>query len=114
RFNQKRYRDAAAAYEDFLGRYAGDPRRLIALYQAGLCYLRLDRAGDAVDRWETIVRDSAGARIAERAWVRAGDLYFQAQQYERAERCYRGLLDHFAASPAASLALLRLAQCGYT
>jgi TolA-binding protein len=113
RFNQKRYRDAAAAYEDFLTRHPTDPRRMIARYQAGLCYLRLDRAGDAVDRWEAILRDSADANIAERTWVRAGDLYFQAARYADAERCYRGLLDHFAGSTAASLAMLRLAQCEY-
>ncbi len=113
RFNQKRYKEAAGAYEEFLRRFPLHPRRLIALYQAGLCYLRLNRAGDAVDRWEAMVRDSAGAPVAERAWSRAGDVYFQAERYEDAKRCYAGLLDHFAASPAASLATLRLAQCEY-
>ncbi len=113
RFNQKRYRESAGAYEDFLRRFPGHPRRLLALYQAGLCYLRLDRAGDAADRWEAIVRDSATAPIAERAWARVGDVYFQAERYEDARRCYRGLLEHFAGSSAASLATLRLAQCEY-
>lgn len=113
RFNQKRYRESAGAYEDFLRRFPGHPRRLLALYQAGLCYLRLDRAGDAADRWEAIVRDSATAPIAERAWARVGDVYFQAERYEDARRCYRGLLEHFAGSSAASLAALRLAQCEY-
>jgi TolA-binding protein len=113
RFNQKRYREAAAAYEDFLRRYPGHPRRLTALYQAGLCYVRLDRAGDAIDRWEAITRDSASAPLAERAWARTGDLYFQAEKYEAAERSYRGLLDHFSESSGASLAMLRLGQCEY-
>ena len=113
RFNQKRYRESAAAYQEFLQRYPKHPERLTALYQAGLCYLRLDRAGDAVDRWETIMRDSAGADIAERAWARAGDLYFQAEKYADARRCYEGLLANFAGSTAASLAMLRLGQCEY-
>ena len=113
RFNQKRYREAAAAYEDFLRRFPDHPRRLTALYQAGLCYSRIDRAGNAVDRWEAIVRDSADAAIAERAWARAGDLYFQAEKYVEARRCYEGLLSHFAHTPAAALATLRLAQCEY-
>lgn len=113
RFNQKRYLDAAAAYEDFLRRFPGDPRRLAARYQAGLCYLRLDRAGDALDRWEALVADSAAAPMAERAWARIGDLYFQAERYEDARRAYHGLLEHFAATPAAALASLRLAQCDY-
>lgn len=113
RFNQKRYREAAVAYEDFLRRFPNHPKRLIALYQAGMSYLRINRAGDAVDRWEAIVRDSADAPLAERAFARMGDLYFQAEHYADAKRCYEGLLQHFADSPAAGLASLRLAQCEY-
>jgi len=113
RFNQKRYKEAAAAYADFLHRYPAHPRRLEALYQAGLCYLRLDHAGDAVDRWEAIVRDSGSAALAERAWARMGDVYFQAERYDDARRCYHGLLERFEGSPAAGLASLRLAQCDY-
>jgi TolA-binding protein len=113
RFNQKRYKEAAAAYEDFLRRYPKHPRRSLALYQAGLCYQRLERAGDAVDRWEAIVRDSTNDPLAERAWARAGDVYFQAERYTEAKRCYQGLLSHFGSSSAASLASLRLAQCDY-
>lgn len=113
RFNQKRYREAAAAYEDFLKRWPQHPRRGIALYQAGLSYLRLNRSGDAVDRWEAMVRDSASTPLAERAWARSGDVYFQAGHYADAQRCYRGLLENFSGSPAAGLASLRLAQCEY-
>src|SRR5262249_10456777 len=36
RFNQRRYKEAAGAYEDFLRRYPGHPRRFVALYQCGL------------------------------------------------------------------------------
>ena len=90
RFNQKRFADAAQGYEDFLRRFPTNPKRPIALYQAGLCYVRLDRAGDAVDRWDTMVRENPKAPLSERAWARAGDLYFQAERYEDAKRCYQG------------------------
>jgi TolA-binding protein len=113
RFNQKRYRESAAAYEDFLRRFPAHPRRSEALYQAGLCYMRLDRAGDAVDRWESIVREGPATGFAERAWARAGDAYFQAGKFEDAKRCYDGLLQNFAGSSAAAIASLRLAQCAY-
>jgi len=113
RFNQKRYRDAAATYEMFLKQFPTHADRLSARYQAGLCYARLNRAGDAVDQWEAVVRDSADAPIAERAWARAGDLYFMAQRYAEAKRCYAGLLEHFASTDVAALATLRLAQCEY-
>ena len=113
RFNQKKYHEAAAAYEEYVRRFPSSSERLLALYQAGLCYRRLERAGDAVDRWETIVRDSATSAIAERAWARAGDTYFQAERYSDAKRCYTGLLQNFATSRAAGIAALRLAQCEY-
>ena len=113
RFNQKSYRAAADAYVLFLKRYPNHPQRLLAHYQAGLAYLRVNRAGDAVDHWEAIVRDSAKAPIAEKAWARAGDLYFQAQRYEDAKRCYRGLLENFAETDGAALAMLRMGQCEY-
>ena len=112
-FNRKSYADAAAAYEDYLRRFAAHSGRQLALYQAGVAYTRIDRNGDAVDRWETLTREAPTSKIAEQAWARAGDLYFRAEQYDNAKRCYQGLLEHFAASPAAALASLRLAQCDY-
>jgi biopolymer transport protein ExbB/TolQ/TolA-binding protein len=59
------------------------------------------------------VRDSADAALAERAWARVGDVYFQAERYDEAKRAYTGLLEHFGGSPAAGIASLRLAQCEY-
>ena len=59
------------------------------------------------------MRDSADSPVAERAWARTGDLYFQADRFAEARRCYRGLLEHFAGSGAAPIAMLRLAQCEY-
>jgi TolA-binding protein len=112
-FNGKNYKQAATAYEDFIARFPADALRGRALYQAGLCYLRLGRDGDAVDRWETIVAESPSASIAEQAWVRAGDIYFHANHFDNAQRCYRGLLENFADSRAAAVGLLRIAQSEY-
>jgi TolA-binding protein len=112
-FNDKKYKQAAAAYDEFFHKYPSHPDRLLALYQAGLCYSRLQQSGDAVDRWEALVEIDPASEISERAWVRAGDLYFQAEHYEDAKRCYQGLLDNFAQSRAAALGMLRLAQCEF-
>jgi TolA-binding protein len=112
-FNNKKYKEAAAAYDDFFHRYPSHPDRLLALYQAGMCYSRLEQSGDAVDRWEAIVEIDSTSDISERAWVRAGDLYFQAEYYDDAKRSYQGLLDNFAQSRAAALGMLRLAQCEF-
>ena len=112
-FNRKHYDEAATAYDEFLRRFPDHPKQLHALYQAGLCYQRLDQSGDAVDRWEALVAADSSAEISERALVRAGDLYFRADHFEDAKRCYQGLLKNFAASPAAAMGMLRLAQCEY-
>ena len=112
-FNQKNYKQAAAAYEDFLARFPEYPDKLLVLYQAGLTYFRLNRSGDAVDRWELLVSIDPKAPMAEKAWLRTGDLYFQAEHYDDAKRAYQGLMENFAESDAAATAMLRLAQCEY-
>lgn len=113
RFNQGRHAEALPAYEEFLRRNPQHADRQLVLYQSGLCHLRLDRAGDAVDRWEQAVALDADSPLAEQAWARAGDLYFQAERYEDARRCYGGLLEHFATGDGAALGRLRLAQCDF-
>ena len=112
-FNRKEYREAADTYDEYLRRFPTHPKRLQALYQAGLCYQRLDQNGDAVDRWEALVKADSVSAISERALVRAGDLYFRAESYDNAKRCYRVLLERFASSSAAAMGLLRIAQCEY-
>jgi TolA-binding protein len=112
-FNEKKYKQAAKAYEDFIARFPAHEQHTQALHQAGLCYLRLGQDGDAVDRWETIVAESPTDPIAEQAWVRAGDIYFRANHFEDAKRCYRGLLENFAGSKAAAVGWLRIAQSEY-
>jgi TolA-binding protein len=112
-FNQKKYEEAAAIYEEFLHRFSGHPKQQLALYQSGLCYVRLGRSGNAVDKWEEAVMRDPTTAIAERAWVRAGDLYFQTEHYADAKRCYQGLLDNFSNTRVAAMATLRLAQCEY-
>lgn len=112
-FNRKQYEDAASTYDDFLSRFPDHPDRLLALYQSGLSHYRLQHTGDAVDRWEALVLDAPSAEIAERAWARAGDVYFQTAHFEDAKRCYQGLLENFANSRGAALGMLRMAQCDY-
>jgi TolA-binding protein len=113
RFNEKSYEDAAAAYDDYVVRFPEEPKALLALYQAGLSHQRLGREGDAVDRWERLVSLDPGAEIAEKAWARAGDVYFRAEHYDDAKRCFGGLLEHFSGSAVAARGALHIAQCEY-
>jgi len=112
-FNEKKYDAAAVAYDRYLDAYPGHGERPLALWQAGLAHDRAGHAGDAVDRWETLVAEAPEDPLAERAWARAGDLYFRHEHYDEAKRCFRGLLEHFADTPAAARGELRIAQCDY-
>jgi TolA-binding protein len=112
-FNQKKYKEAASTYEGFLQRFPSHPQEQLVCYQAGLSYLRLGSTGNAVDKWEEAIASDSSSEIAERAWARAGDLYFQNGHYDDSKRCYQGLLDHFSDSRVAAMAMLRLAQCDY-
>jgi TolA-binding protein len=112
-FNDKEYGAAAIAYDDFVARFPEDEQRHLALYQSGLCHERVGHDGDAVDRWETVAREAPSAPIAEKAWARAGDVYFRADHYENAKRCFGGLLENFGDTPAAARGMLRIAQCEF-
>ena len=112
-FNEKNYKEAARAYEKFLADFPDHPDRALALYQAGMCYQRLGQAGDAVDRWDAATGIDPSSPIAEKAWTRAGDVYFTTGHYAKARHSYEGLLSNFGDTPGAAVALLRLAQCDY-
>jgi TolA-binding protein len=112
-FNEKKYKEAAKAYESFLASFPSHPDRAMALYQAGMCYQRLDQNGDAVDRWESAAAVDSITPIAEKALVRAGDVYFTTGHYQDATRCYQQLVTRFAESRSVPVAALRIAQCSY-
>jgi TolA-binding protein len=75
--------------------------------------MRLERDGDAVDKFETLTTADPAAPAAEKAWQQAGDVYFRAGHYEEAKRSYEGLLGNFTGSSVAAMGLLRIAQCDY-
>jgi TolA-binding protein len=112
-FNEKNYKEAARTYEAFLTDFPDHPDRALALYQAGMCYQRLGQSGDAVDRWDEVTGIDPASPIAEKAWTRAGDVYFTTGHYDKARHCYQGLLSNFGDTQGAAVALLRLAQCDY-
>ena len=70
-----------------------DRARFDARYQAGLCYMRLDRAGDALDQWEALVSDSASVPVAERAWARTATCTSRRIGTTTPGAAYQGLLD---------------------
>ncbi len=112
-FNRKMYEEAALKYGEFLRGFPGHGKGLTALYQAGLCYQRLGREGDAVDRWEEVTAAAPAGPVSAKAWLRAGDLYFNTGHYDDARRCYTGFLDNFDDEGSTAEGLVRLARCDY-
>jgi len=112
-FNEKKYKEAARGYETFLAEFPDHPDRAQALYQAGMCYQRIGQNGDAVDRWATLTAIDTTSALAEKAWSRAGDVYFTTGHYAEAQKCYQGLVAHFGESRGVAIGLLRIAQCHY-
>lgn len=112
-FNAKRYDDAAVHYQDYVQRFPHADQRLTALYQEGLCYLRLGRSGDAVDTWRQVTTAAPAAPEARQAWLRSGDALFQAGHYDEARACYDALLRNFPDPQLHATASLRLARCDY-
>ena len=112
-FNAKRYAEAAAAYRDYLQNPDDADRQLTALYQEGLCYVRLDRAGDALDTWARITSQAPASPQARKAWLRSGDILFQAAHYDAAREQFTALAQHFPSPEIRSAATLRLARCDH-
>jgi tetratricopeptide (TPR) repeat protein len=112
-FNEKNYKEAGKAYESFLAGFPNHPDRAQALYQAGMCYLRLGHSGDAVDRWEEAATVAPEDPIAERSLSRAGDVYFTNGHYDNAKRCYSEIASRFGDGKSAAVGALRIAQCDY-
>ncbi|MBN2070913.1 MAG: tetratricopeptide repeat protein [Candidatus Krumholzibacteriota bacterium] len=112
-FNRKEYEEAVLRYNDFYRRFPEHDDHIFALYQSGLCYLRLGRPGNAAACWEGVVAASPGSPTALEAWKRAGDLYFHTGHYEEARRCFRGLIDNTSDRDRTAGAMVKLASCDY-
>ncbi|MCD6380581.1 tetratricopeptide repeat protein [bacterium] len=113
-FNKGKYDKAAFEYREFVKLFPGNPKVPLAKYQTGLCYSMLERTGDAVDIWIETAKMDSSSSIARKSWLRAGDLYFQANNFKEARGCYAGLTCNFPIDSEAYITgKLRLAQCDY-
>ena len=112
-FNAKRYEEAARNYSEYTVRFPDQGHKLTALYQEGLCYVRLGRAGDAVDRWQVITAEAPTSEEARKAWLRCGDILFQAAHFEEARAQFASLMQNFPDPEAQAAATLRLGRCDY-
>lgn len=113
RFNTKNYAEAADEYAEFLRLYPSHPGVSEALYQQGLCFQMMGQDGDAVDAWTRITEIDPASPEAEKAWLRSGDVYFQAAHFPEARRCFSALMKNFPADDSQATALLRLGRCDY-
>jgi tetratricopeptide (TPR) repeat protein len=112
-FNAKRYDQAALSYRQYVTGYPDQGHKLTALYQEGLCYVRLGQAGDAVDRWAEITAEAPQSPQARKAWQRSGDILFQAGHFDAAREQFTALMASFPDQQAQAAAILRLGRCDY-
>lgn len=112
-FNAKRYDEAATHYQEFIASYPGHPERLTALYQQGVCFVRCGRAGDAVDSWAVITSEAPQSEPARKAWLRSGDILFQAGHFEDARLQFTSLMENFPEPNILAAGTLRLGRCDF-
>ena len=113
RFNAKSYEEAARSYREYVRRFPDQQQVLTALYQEGLCYVRLGRAGDAVDTWQMITETAPASEEARKAWLRSGDILFQAAHFDAARQQFTALMENFGDPEAQAAGTLRLGRCDF-
>lgn len=91
-FNQNRYFEALAAFENFESKHPQHALAAEAALQAGWCYYRLEYYGPAVNTWERTETTYPGTPSSAQAARATADTYFRAGQYEKAIVIYRRIL----------------------
>ena len=90
-YRERRYRESAAAYEDFLKRYPSDPRAPDALYQEAL---DLKWTGDwraSALAFERLTRDYADSKETSAAYLQLGQIYSDHGLTGRAVASYESM-----------------------
>jgi tetratricopeptide (TPR) repeat protein len=100
--------DLTNAMEEFLTALESGAEKALPLYHLGLVLEKRGEYAAALARFEEALAADPNFYYAAACFNKAGALYFQAENWEKAERRFRAALDRApgAAQPALNLALL--------
>ncbi|MBI2118757.1 MAG: tetratricopeptide repeat protein [Elusimicrobia bacterium] len=112
-FNQKKYGEAIANYEQFLKESPQAKENPEAFYRLALSYYRQEYYSQAIAAWEELIKKFPKDKNAEDALFQIADTYFKAQKYENAIQSYRKILNDYPNSKHLEEAFLRIGQSYY-
>lgn len=109
---QRRYGEAAAAFEAFIQKYPDDELAPNAKYWLGEAYYVSQKNQPALKAFERVVNEHPGSRKAPGALFKIGRLKEASGDRAGARTAYRRVLQDFPDAPAAGLSRQRLKQLG--
>jgi len=112
-FSQKKYEKAMGYFDEFTNRYPDDPIVPQALFQAGMCYYRLEYYTEAIKRWNRIASGYANNEMAPTALFQIAKTSFGLADYENSANQFQLLLEKYPQYENAKEARIMIAQSYY-
>ena len=106
------YPEAESNLKKFLGGYPDDPRADVALQALARVLLSLGKSGEAVDRYEELIRRFPDSRYVDQAQFMIGYIYDQNGEYEKARAAYQKVIDTYPHSELIDDSRVSLANLG--
>lgn len=112
-FTQKKYEKAMGYFDEFVNRYPDDEMVPQALFQAGLCFYRLEYYTEAIKRWDRIVAGYQTNKLAQDALYQVAKTQFGLGHYDEAAKQFQLLIEKHPTFENAKEARIQIAQCYY-
>ena len=112
-FTQKKYEKAMGYFNEFVDRYPDDAMVPQALFQAGVCFYRLEFYKEANERWGRIVKSYPTHELAPKALFQQAKTLFGLGQYADASKEFQLLIDKYPDYQKVKEARIQIAQSYY-
>ncbi|MFM7065378.1 MAG: tol-pal system protein YbgF [Gammaproteobacteria bacterium] len=109
RLRAKDYRGATTALKDFPERHPASPLRDAARYWLGEIHLVEGRHAEALEVFQSLVREFPESKRVPDALLKAGSCQVELRQWTGARKTFRRIVQEFPGTPAAKEAAARLA-----
>ncbi len=112
-FTQKKYDKAMGYFDEFVNRYPDDSLVPEALFQAGVCFYRLEYYTEAITRWNKVVSGYPTNGLAPKALFEMAKTQFGLGKYDEAGKQFQLLIDKYPQADNVKDARIQIAQCYY-